>query len=252
MIIIGSESLIHWFHDFNRKPKDFDVIRTDALSESIIRSTFPKSIEVLDNPVLAKRQKIGYLRPDDLLTLKVSHIFWDVNFDKHMWDIQFLLNKGCIIKMNLFYELYEFWNEYHGKNLRSDLDMDSEDFFDNAIKNKIPHDTVHTFLNPNPTYQKILQDGKDVLPSEEKFYKLKEEEKYNLVVEEVQVMSWERWPNIKWYLSYSKMLKKFLMNHAPMYEAIWMIKNWKTLIKPPFNHIKLLNEKANNWLEINK
>jgi hypothetical protein len=45
-------------------------------------------------------------------------------------------------------------------------------------------------------------------------------------VEEVQVMAWERFKKDKWYIGYSKMLKKFLINHAPMWEALFIIENW--------------------------
>ena len=51
-----------------------------------------------------------------------------------MFDIHFLNKKGCVLNKELFYELYNFWNEYHGKNRRSELNMTSDAFFNNALK----------------------------------------------------------------------------------------------------------------------
>ena len=54
-----------------------------------------------------------YIDKDDLCTLKASHLCWNINWEKHMWDLQFLLKKGCIIDNNLFMKLYDYWNVYH-------------------------------------------------------------------------------------------------------------------------------------------
>jgi len=97
MLVIGSSAIKHWYPDFNREPKDVDVISDKRGSSEWITTknnsdmTFShKRIEFLDDPGITKYQSKGYLRPDLILTLKCSHIFWDINWDKHMFDIQFL------------------------------------------------------------------------------------------------------------------------------------------------------------------
>lgn len=253
MLIIGSTAIKHHFPDFKRSPSDIDFIllkdRDNAKRRERLRADHPDTkVEFLTDPGILKYQQKGYLSPDLLLTLKCSHIFWDVNWDKHMWDIQFLLEKGYKINQKVFDELYAFWNTYHKKLRRSDLDMSAEDFFgNNVIELEIPHDTVHTFLADVPAYTKVLADGAEVQTDVNKFNALSHQEKLDLVIEEVQVMSWERYKTVKWYRGYSIMLKKFIRLHAPMYEVQFIIENWKTLVKCPMNHYELINQKAKEW-----
>lgn len=248
MLVIGSKAIKHWFPDFGREPKDVDIISKERGSTTWISKGPDMRVEFLDDPGITKYQATGYLRPDLLVTLKASHIFWDINWEKHMWDIQFLLGKGAKIQRDVFFELYDFWNSYHKKNFRSDLDMSAEDFFgNNVLELEIPHDTVHTFLKEEPTYKKVLADGAEVNTDEDKFLSLSHEDKMSLVREEVQVMSWERYKGVKWYIGYSKMLRKFLRMHAPIWQTFFIIENWKELVKCPVDHYKLINEKAEQW-----
>jgi hypothetical protein len=182
-LVIGSTAIKYYYPDFPRDPKDLDIVSD--------RTYRKDNIEYLYNPVLPKYQQSGYLSPNFMLTLKVSHLFYDINWEKHMFDVQFLIKKGCTIDMQLFNELYEFWQEYHPKNTRSNLDMSAKDFFDNAITSidGLSHDELHLLINPNPTFQKILIG--EVLVSEDKFNDLSFEDKCNLVYEEVEIMAYE-------------------------------------------------------------
>ena len=91
-LIIGSTAMRHHFPDFNRSPKDLDIAVEDSSS-----FTSTKGVEYLGNPILFKYVPEGqeYIDPNMLLSLKMSHLFFDINWAKHMWDVQFLLNKGC-------------------------------------------------------------------------------------------------------------------------------------------------------------
>ncbi len=117
--------------------------------------------------------------------------------------------------------------------------MSKLDFFNNALKLEYEHDEVHTLLKPIPTYTHILIGEVEV--SEEKFNLLTFEQKCDLAIEEIMVMAWERWPKEFYKVAYWRMAKKFLISHAPMWEAIFMIKNWKTLRDPKFNFIEKIN-----------
>ncbi len=237
MILIGSYAIQSHFRDFPRLPKDMDY----AVFEITDEMKSNRNVEFLYNPVIGHEQ--GIASPNMLYTLKISHIVgWDIQWEKHMFDIQFLKEKGCKLDMDLFKQLYGFWNTIHKPNKRSDLDMTSDDFFNNALTTKYPHDYIHTILNPTPTYTKILKDGKDVDVSEEKFNQLSFEEKCDLVREEVEVMSWERYQDLSFRIAYSKMLKKFTIHHAPIWEAIFIIENYIELHKNKRNHFKLINE----------
>ena len=239
MIIIGSTAIKEYYPDFNREPKDLDYAIESDDKKEVLTST--KRVEYLLNPVLFKYSTSRFLEPDLLLTLKMSHLFWDINWEKHMFDVQFLLSKGLKYNKELFYELYEYWNKVHGANHRSDLKMSKADFFDNALK-KYDHDHLHTLINPNPTYVSMLADGEEVDIAESKFNNASHEDKINLIREEVYVMGFERFGKLNYRTAYGRMFKKYLFSHAPLYVAIFAIENYMELLKPTHNFIKQIEE----------
>ena len=246
-LIIGSTAIKAHFPDFNRNPKDLDYV----VEKKDQKNT--KEVEYLENPVLFKYQKEGYLEPSLLYTLKVSHLVYiDLNWSKHLWDFLFLKNKGCKINLELFYELYEYWGTIHPKNRRSNLDMSASEFFDNALEYPIPHDEIHEILlehpyfegQQRPMYTKVLKNGAEVAICEEKFLSLTHKEKMNLVIEEVVVMAQERNFHKNYKINYFRMLKKFVISHCILPESIFILENWVELEKCPFNYKEFLNEKT--------
>lgn len=233
MLLIGSSAIKHRFPDFHREPKDLDYATPNTVNVN------KPGVEYLHNPVIGNMD--GVATPDVLYTLKMSHVIgWEVNWDKHMFDIQFLKSKGCRTDLQLFYKLYDFWTAVHGANRRSDLNMSAEKFFDNAVQCEYDHDWLHTLLNPYPTFNKVLKDGAEVDVSRDKFESLSYQEKCDLVTEEVMVMAFERYQKDGFQHAYSKMLKKFIISHAPIWEAIFIIENYKNLHKPAFNYFKTI------------
>lgn len=241
MIIIGSVAIRYWYPDFNRLPKDIDYAVISSKQYNSTRST-----EYLENPILYKsihsyhiienNDKL-YLSPEGLLTLKMSHLFWDINWNKHMFDVQFLLSKDLDIDKVLFYDLIDYWKEYLPKIRRSDLVMSREDFFSNAINyDSCEHDILHTLINPTPMYTLLLKG--EVELDEDKFNQLSFEDKLEVVREEVYVMAYERYKHLNYMIAYKKMLDKFIRLHAPIYIAIFAIKNYIALLKPKLNYIK--------------
>lgn len=233
MLLIGSSAIKHHFKDFRRNPKDLDYAVSKKMNSV-------KGIEYLYNPILGNLD--GIADPDTLYTIKSSHVVgWDIKWEKHLYDIFFLGQKGCKLKKDLFLNLYKFWNNLHGENKRSNLDMSASDFFNNALTS--PHDFYHTLINENPIYKKVLKDGAEVDVCENKFNLLSFEDKLDLVREEVMVMAYERYSKVYSFpKAYSVMLKKFILNHAPLWEAIFIVENHSKLYKPPFNYYKKINE----------
>lgn len=249
MILIGSNALQHWFPNLLRKqPEDIDyIVEKKHLNLPKTCQKTGKRIEYYENPIiweLYKNNSTKIISSNDLYTLKFSHIIgWDIKWKKNMFHLQRLQQMGCKLNINLFNELYQHWNEIHGKNKRSDLEMSAEEFFNNALPKTYSHDWLHTLINPYPTYNKILKDGAEVEVSEEKFNILTHQEKCDLVREEVYVMGWERYKSFDYREAYNKMLKKFIINHAPLYEAKFILQNYIELHKPEYNFIQLINEK---------
>lgn len=116
-ILIGSSAIKHWFPDFPREPKDIDY------ATSTESNSYQQGVEHLYNPILHKHFSENILNPSALLTLKMSHLFWEHGFQKHLWDVNFLLSKGFKYDEDLLTELRVFFEEYLPKVRRSKLEM---------------------------------------------------------------------------------------------------------------------------------
>jgi hypothetical protein len=181
--------------------------------------------------------------PDDIYTLKVSHLFWDISWDKHMFDVVFLTKKGCKLDVGLFEELYEHWKTVHGPNKRTDYSMSGKDFFNNGLTKGYDHEQLHRIINPSPTYLKVLVG--EVQVSEEKFCALTHKEKVALTVEEAMVMAFERMGSRNYRDAYYDMIKQLVLKHVPVYQALHIIQNYLEIRHEIYDYKKLINSKLN-------
>lgn len=243
MLIIGSTALKHYFPDFPRHPQDLDYVVED-------KSKFKREpgIEYLENPVILKYQKEGYLTPELMICLKVSHLLWDTNWQKHMFDTQFLLKKGYKWDLELVRELRVYWHETLAKVKRSKLEQSKEEFFTNAVNmDTHEHDFLHTLLAEIPAYTKILKDGCEVELDENKWNALSFEEKCDVVFEETAIMNFERWKHLDYRVGHKRQLIQNIQKHFPDFIQLFAIENYIELEKPKFNYLK----KIENELQIN-
>ncbi len=245
-VFIGSIALKYWFPNIDRKINDIDY----AVDVDNVKRDKGTDIvtEYLYNPIIFKYIEEGqeYITPVQLLTLKMSHISWNVNFKKHMYDIQFLLKEGVRYDSEMYNELFEYWTivkTRDKKYRRSDLTLNSEEFFDNGIISE--HDYLHTLLKEVPTYTKVLKDGSEVEPSEEKFLQLSFEDKISVIEEEVMVMAYERFRHKQYRVAYDMMLQKFITGHAPIWQLIFIIENYMQIRVPSMNYYKRIEQKIN-------
>ena len=242
MLIIGSTAIKNYFPDFNRTPKDLDYAVEDSTE---FRNA--NGVEYLSNPIILKHQKEGFLSPDLMLSLKISHLFHDINWYKHIYDVQFLLSKGIKYNKELINELITFWNSTHKKIRKSNLMLTKKDFFDNAVNEDTEqHDFLHTLINPIPMYTLLLKDGAEVELDESKWHNMSNEDKRKVVFEETAVMSWERYKNNHWREAYKIQLKDNIIKHFPPYIAMFAIENYRTLETPSINYRELINKKLEN------
>ena len=239
---IGSHRLRELYPDFKREPKDLDLV----IHSSLKLPPKGKGLDAGHIPPLDKIIEKGrQLSADEMYTLKASHLFWDIKWEKHIYDIQFMQDRGAILDTPLFYELYEYWVKKHGEPRRSKLNMSAKEFFTNGLKGGYDHDLLHTLINPNPTFNKVLKDGEEVDVSEEKFNSLSFEEKCDLVSEEIYVMAYERMAGRSELAAYRWMLKQFIMYHAPIWEAKFIIENYNVLKRPIIQYKSLLDKALN-------
>lgn len=234
MVLMGSTAIKRHFPDFPREPKDWDFI-DDVESDKVYGK-----LELLPLPALYKTGD-HILTPDQIYTVKLSHIAWNINWEKHMFDIQFLKSKGCKVDMVLLKELYAYWGKVHGENKRANLNMSKEDFFDNALQNQDIHDLMHTLIKNPPTYTKVLVDPNGVDIDQEKAFALPFEEQLDMVREECYVMAYERRAGRDFRAAYAWQLKQMVLHHTPTIEGVVFIaENYKLLHKPLINYVEVI------------
>lgn len=237
-ILIGSKAIAWHFPDFPRKPKDTDyAVKVEIKSGR-------KDVEYLYNPVLFER---GYgnqevLEPNALYTLKVSHLFWDIDWEKHLDDVIFLHDKGCTLDYSLFKALRKFWEEYLPTVRRSDLKMTKEDFFTNKVNEDVDsHDDLHRELSAisglTPAFEDILVGEVEVC--EDKWSNLSYWEKVRVVQEETCIMTLERIKEGQpLRLMFQKQLNSCIMKHFPEFIAIFAIQNYKSITIIPDHYLE--------------
>lgn len=255
-VLIGSKAIKHWYPDFKREPKDTDYAILDFKSptKTLVKSL---SIEYLSIPPLINLYNNNdIVSPNHLYTLKLSHIFWDRYQDKHLFDITFLRNKGCIIDELLFKELYEHWNLLLGENRRVDYDKPNDTFFsEDAVKRPIDHDELHLVMNPNPLYMLIKDDQSRANINKDLFFALDKNTQLELCREEAYVLALERFystgkEDLHWRIAYSKMLRGMIMRMSPLWFGRYVAVNYAELCKPTFNYLKKFKESKSNQLII--
>jgi len=192
-LIYGSQAIKHWFPDFKREPKDLDIITDDIsfVNTSTKRVEYYYVTEFFDN---FNNKDPKYLDLNYLYTFKISHAAWDINWEKHMMDIEFLKSKGCKIDEKLFNILYKKWEIIHGKK-KVKMNVKNEDFFKENIKRRYDHEWLHEQFkfDERPMNEKIRKDLSSPICSEELWNNLSYPEQIKTALEEIFVLASERY-----------------------------------------------------------
>jgi hypothetical protein len=188
-LVIGSTSMAFYWPDEVRDPNDLDVFSPDRV---YCKDNFWDDRLSVWIPDGTSR----LATPDELLTIKLSHVGWDLKNDswqKHMEDIVFLQDKGAHVSEWLYNLLVQVWTDKHGKK-RVDLNMDKTAFFDDGVKRKYDHDSLHESVafGDRPLWESVLKDGQQVAMDMSKVWALPFEQQINLFLEEVYVTALER------------------------------------------------------------
>lgn len=191
-MIYGSTAIQHWFKDYKKEPNDVDII-----SKSKVIDQYDKRVEVYWEPELQvlfnRNRDIKYLDPDLLYTLKLSHLSYDIKWDKHMTDAVFLKNKGAAIDRSVYTILTELWQRIHGKK-QVRMKVSNKDFFKASIIRKYDHDFLHEqfAFYERPLNESIREDLSKPFCKEFLWNRLSYEDKLKCALEELLVLTCER------------------------------------------------------------
>lgn len=207
-IVVGSQAL-----DLNgccpRQPVDVDVW-TD---ETHTKEPKIKGVELSSVPIEILQlipTKEAYVRlgedyesleccniasADTIYTIKLSHIIYDIHWDKTVADVIYLQRIGCKLIPELHTKLCEFWKTVHGNKEFLNLNRTKEEFFNDYVKKEYDHDWLHEIVAESnvPLYTKCLKDNQEVLIDHEKFKLLSKPNQIRLFREEMWVIALERW-----------------------------------------------------------
>lgn len=188
-IIIGSTAARYWYHDW-REPKDYDVF-SDGMDRAGDVFWDDRLYGLLGDTT------VRMATPDELYTIKFSHAYWELpngSWQKHMADLLELKRRGAQLIPEWHDVLYRIWEDKHGKK-KVDLNMESEDFFADAVKRIYDHDSLHdsvAYTPGRPIYDDCLKDGSTVLMDMKKVWAMPHDRIVQMFREEIYVTALER------------------------------------------------------------
>jgi hypothetical protein len=226
-MIFGSTALKHWYPDFPREPKDLDIISKNGKSTREIEIHWNSAFEY----IFKYNNNDKYVDPDFLYTIKMSHAAWDVRWDKTMFDIKFLKEKGCQLDPVLFNLLMKDWEIIHGTK-KIIVKGKPEEFFNQNVTRKFNHEELHQkvkFLH-KPMHEFIREDLNDVKPNKELWDILSDEGKIYCALEEAYVFAIERYLQYPANIALTKALKHLITKSTKGYFNLFLIDNFFTLM----------------------
>lgn len=159
--------------------------------------------------------------PDIAYVIKLSHLSWDINWNKHSEMCCFLSRKFPNIMQDqnmrkLYDALYKHHETVYGKKKVS-MNMSNEEFFADAVSRKYDHDFLHSLIaiEKEPAYKQFLVDPNKPLFDNNKFINAGDVDKMSCALEETLVIAIERYDFMNSYTDKVKSkisIKKALKN----------------------------------------
>jgi hypothetical protein len=172
----------------------------------------------------------------------MSHLSWDINWDKHMKSAIFLREKGAKLDKILYDSLMIAWSRVHSKK-QVKMNVKNSDFFKENIQRKYDHEYLHEVFSfyDRPLNERIRKDLDSPLCSEELWNKLSEEDKFKCALEELMVLTSERFlltdnKYLKMLISHArtKMLKQMIISTTTGWFNLYLKENFKRFIDEGF------------------
>lgn len=279
MIVVGSAAARAWFPSEFRQPTDLDVWNfqgvPDTNLDEMVREWAPSASEYLplhreifNHPKIEEyfycsAQEHGLATPDELYTIKYSHIFWEKPTTQkwltHMSDVIFFQQKGCRVREDLFDILYPIWEEKYGSK-KCDLTKEAEEFFTDGVVRKYDHDSIHysvAYTPGKPLYETVMKDGKSVQMDMKKVWALPHELQIKLFREEVYATALERIIIPKGYigspgLAYRWALRRTITSLTKGKSARFIVDNIKEFMIPDMDYVSHHRRNSNYLIPLEK
>ncbi len=239
---------------FDKLPIDYDYI-WDAVEgeEGVYKIQTGSRFQYCRIPPIDRYKNYGNtptLHPDITYTLKVSHIFWEVQWQRQIHDIQQLKSEGCRIIPALFNDLYTHWSVVNEPIKRLPFSHESYGFLRRRKTNLISHDELHELIKVyrKPMYKYVGNYPGDI--DEHEFHKLSHADKLLVIQEEACVMAYERYivtgmiKNNR--AAYQRALKVLIMKSCPLWMAVFILINYSELSTPHINYIEAIKQPKSN------
>lgn len=254
-LIIGSVAA-RLYIPYYRVPKDFDLFSPDDLNHQTL------NVETFWHPSFEEWIPEGTNRAatlDELYTIKVSHSAWDLGYgswEKHIHDAMTFKAAGARLDGLKYRSLYKVWEEKHGKK-RVNLNMDKEDFFDDAVKRKYDHDSIHYSVayGDRPLYESVHVPGANIAMDMAAIKALPFEQQVRLYREEIYATALERWVIPSDYrvspkLAYHRAVKKTITSLTKGWSSQFIIENYDTFRLPDINYVAHHLSRKDRLIEI--
>lgn len=218
ILVVGSRALNFYF-PHSRPARDWDVI----IDNGIVPKTFENCVSVKETPHFTQyrgnifgstaeikflkdsntssgwmlQRFAGYAPPDVLMTIKKSHLYWNLRWEKHLGDYHFLKREGAKIIPELFKMRFEETQERLGPLKKPNINCSNEMFFDQsakALKRKFVHDDLHrwTCYYDIPLFEKVKNNKAIANIDYALWHQLSHEDKVRLAREEGFAIALER------------------------------------------------------------
>lgn len=255
-ILIGSTALSKYM-DIGREPKDLDYFTDHELDKEIDG----KRIEPFFHFDLLNyfEDQVRVATLDELYTIKVSHIFWDLRngtWEKHAIDIMAMQKQGAKLIEPLYKLLYKIWEEVHGGK-KANLSQGAMDFFNDKVVRIYVHDSIHDSVAyyDAPLYERILMDGEEVKVDKSKWDAMSYEDKIKCVREEVYATALERLIIPSGYTysprrAYAWALRRTVTSLARGWFALFIVENLEAVWSPDVNYVEVHKKNSHKLIPI--
>lgn len=244
-----------------RTPSDMDIWTTED-SEDRIEMSGRTDLAMMPKHVISLVERDSedsrYPSLDSLYTIKISHLGWDIFWQKHKRDAIVMKYAGAKLLPDLYDALVKQWKEEHGSKDFLSLNKNKDDFFTDAVDYVYDHDYLHELaaFPSRPVYESVRKDGHDVLIDKEKFFSLPFEKQVKMFREEITVIACERWlipeklaGKVRWTKAWQYALRKTCTTLTKNWATDFLVQNVEAFDVANYDDFRHIVETLN--LEVN-